>query len=674
MGCLQSEGRLNNQDVCNLLVITMYPPTNWQEHDAVVLWDYQAAMLNRISQDWDIIIPEEGVFSIDCGFVYSEASEMQDDILLAKDFLLSDQGKRALTNAGFSALTGETDLSAWDGAKLTYNPDFRRAVLAVKLYGPASVQERLLLQSMTILLFCIAAQRILRRVPQGLYRVTSLYCLLFVLLWMLIGIIKTLSLHPDLTRYLWFATYIPRHILPVCWFYMCYVNRYNRLPLKKWRMALIAIAIVLTAFVFTNDFHRLVFIYTTANPVLWANQYSNGWGYYLSLLWSFSLIIAGSTLLVQKNRTRRQKRQMLYTGILFSALLVYQAFYILGVRYILDLDVPTTVAILILVFILAVQHERFMGSSLLELPIFHNSPYGIAIYDGTGRTVYSNAVMKLFQDKQEDLPQPGQELYESAEVLSGERTFKPHVYVTDTSRALILEDITGLKRLEMSLKETHQKLKAVQELLVRQAEETRNLTDKLEQERYSLQMDQLFKEKLDEVRRQLRLISEAAREKQNDAHLRRVRLLISICQQRLRFIIRSLEAHPLLPAVLIENYAAGVIKDGQRIGMDGVITADSHGFCPSVIAASILEAIDDICLYAFDLPGASLICRLDANGAGLTLNALLSWEDSIHAVHGVMLPENLVQSITKLGGQVFQDTEEDGLLTRLHFSFQEVRE
>ncbi|MEA5059914.1 MAG: histidine kinase N-terminal 7TM domain-containing protein [Candidatus Pelethousia sp.] len=671
---LQAKCRLNRQAIYQSTEYQyMCPPDKLAEHDAIVLWDYQAAMLTRSSNDWDIIMPEEGTLSVDCGFVYNKAWAMREDRLLIKEFLLSEQGRLALANAGFSALADETDLSAWDMAKLTYNPDFRRAVLSVKLYGPASVQERLWLQSLTILLFCIAAQRILQRVPQGLHRMTSVYCLLFVLLWMLIGIIKTLSIDHDMTRYIWFATYIPRHILPVCWFCMCYVNRYGRLPSKKWLTTFTALAVLLTALVFTNDFHHFVFIYTTANPAMWASQYSNAWGYYLSLLGSFSLVIAGSALLFHKNRTRRQNRQMLYAGILMGALLVYQALYIFGVQYIVDLDIPTTVAGCILVFILALQQERFMGASLLELPIFKNSPYGIAIYDGAGHTVYSNDVMERFQNQQAMSPCPKQALYEAAEVSAGERIFKPHVYMQNTSRALILEDITDLKRLEGSRKETHNKLKAVQKLLVKQAEDARSLTDKLEQERYFLQMEGLLKNKLDELRRLLHSILEGAGEGRNNGNLRRIRFFICICQRRLRFIIRSLEAHPLLPAVLIERYAAGVIQDGQRMGLDGVITADSSGFCPAMVIAPILEAIDSISLCAFDLPGSSIIYRLDANNFSLTLNALLSWEEGSPAVEDAMLPEALVRNLRELGGEIHQDAEEDGLLTRLHVSFQEVR-
>lgn len=672
---LNVQNRLNRQNEYWFPgYIYMYRPDRLPEHDAVVMWDYQTAMLTGVSADWDIIIPEEGAFTVDCGFVYGRSLNTRENLRRVKEFLLSEQGRQTLSDAGFSPLTGEAELSAWDFSRLTYNPDFRRTVLSVKLHGPASILERLLLQSVTVLLFCIAAQRILRRIPQGLNRATSFYAMLFAAIWVLIGIVKILSIPHELTRYLWFTTYIPRHILPVCWYCMCHMNRYGRLPSQKSLKWLGSIAVFLTLFVFTNDLHRQVFGYILADPTTWTNQYSYEWGYYLSLLWSFSLIIAGLRLFIHNNMTWRQKRQMLYGGVFFAILLVYQFSYIAGVTPIIDLDIPTTVAIFILVFNLAAQRERFMGASLLELPIFRSSPYAIAVYDGAGQIVYHNTVMEsLKQDALKSRPS-AQGYGKAVEFLSGEKVFKSREYTLDTGRVLVLEDITALKRLEQSLKETHKKLEAVQGLLVQQAQETRDSTGRLAYEKHSRQMDQLFREKLEDAHRQLNRICEGAGENSDNTLLRRIRFLLCICQQRLRFIIRSLETHPLLPAELIENYVSGVIRDGRRFGLDGVITAASNGFCPAGIIAALLESIDDICRYALDLPGSSLILRLEGDEAGITLNALLSWEGDMPSGRGAMLTESLSSTITGLGGQVCQETEEDSLLTRLYIPYVEVRE
>ncbi len=286
--------------------------------------------------------------------------------------------------------------------------------------------------------------------------------------------------------------------------------------------------------------------------------------------------------------------------------------------------------------------------------------------------MYSNDTMRSLRDSEIVLCPPGHPEEGSAEVLSGERTFKRYEYTLDAGRAVVLEDITYLTRLRLSQKETHEKLKAVRELLIRQAEMTRSLTDRLEQERYSNKMDSLFNNKLEQLRSQLNLMNSAGEDELSDAHLRRARFLLFICQQRLRFIIQSLGVHPHVPAEMIEGYAAGLIKNGRRIGLDGVFTAASRGSCPPATVETLLECIDTLCLFAFDMPASSFIFRMDAHEAGIALNASLSLEGDNSIIDSRMIPEDLVAGVTALNGRIEQEAEEDGLLTRLFFPVQEA--
>ena len=670
---LQAQNRLNHQDQYHSRAYwAMFDPEGLEEHDAVILWDYQAAVLKRSCADWEIVYPEEGPFSVDCGFAYGGDGRESDNLRAVKGYLLSDEGRQALEEAGFSPLTGPVDLSVWDRARLAYNPGFRRTVLNVKRYGPASVQERLLLQAAILFLFAIAVQRILRRIPAGLYRATSLAGILFVLLWMVLGTAKLLVPTPALTRYLWFATYIPRHFLPVCWFCMCHVNRYSRLPSQRNLAALLYGALFLTAFVFTNDLHRFFFAYTGELPVTWTDQYTNGWGYYLSLSWAFSLSVAGLMLLVYNNWTGQEKRRMFYAAIFFILLTAYQSLYAVGVEQILDLDIPTTVALLFLVFILAAQRERFMGASLLELPLFQNSPYAISIYSREGRAVYNNALMDALPCGGTPFPLAAGKPRGSSSVPVGGRVFRPHVYELESGRALVLEDVTPLKRLEGQLQETHKRLKAIRGLLIRRAGETRRLAGRLERERHARQMEGLFQKKLEEARRYLGLLSKTAEPDEYNGLLRRIRFLLSICQQRLRLIISSLENHASLPFALIERYAAGMIEAGRRFGLDAVITADLNGTCPPVIVAPLLESIDRIFLYSFGMPGSSVICRLERGASALIFTAHFSQEGDLPFPADNLIPEDLQGLLTGLGGEIHEEAEEDGLLVRLIFPCREV--
>lgn len=675
---LQSEGRLNGQDEYGFPGhnhVYLYDPGRVSLYDAVVLWDYQAAALMRISGEWEIIVPVEGAFRVDCGFVTSRSAAAEADLRRVKGFLQSGEGQLSLRQAGLSPLGGTPDLTAWDPARLTYNAAFRRSVLSVKLRGPASVLERLLMQGGTLLVFCVAVALILRRIPPGLYYVTSAYTLSLVLLWMIIGVVKTLSLDPHLTRYCWYATYLPRHALPFGWYCMSYVNRNGRLPDRKSLHTLGLLSLLLTVFVFTNDLHQQVFIHLDPDPSTWANRYGHAWGYYLSIGWSIVTISAGTALLFRRGMTRRQGRQLFYAGASVVALLTYQLSYLAGVRHALDLDIPTTVALLMLVFLLAEQRERFMGASLLTLPVFRSSPHAIAVYDQQGQVAYSNAAMAGLGPEQEHAKavalsaRPGDALL--TDVVVGDRAYSPHLYALDHGRAIVLEDITSIRRLERSLRETHHKLRAIGMLLVRQAGEAQTLTSSLEQERYSGQINSLLTEKLATVELWLNRAAAPNRGHVGQGALRRIRFVLSICQQRLRFVIRSLEAHPHIPAQLVADYAAQVMAAGQRLGLDGVVTGAICGDCPLDVAGALLESLDCICLSALDRPGSSLICRIEGDDVAIALHALLSLADGEDATPTLSqdLPCTLIEQIAALGGRLSEEIDDDTVVWRLRFRY-----
>lgn len=664
---LNTQGRLNPQEeYWSGIYEYLYDPDRLPEYDAVVLWDYQARALSV--DQWEIVIPIEGTFSVDCGFVYGGSRDTGGDAERVRAFLLSEEGARALQEAGFAPLTGQTMLSKWDEARFLYNPQFRRVVLLQKLNGPASVLERVLLQSATALLFCIATHRVLRRIPDGPKRTASFWSMLFTLLWLLTGIVKALVFSQNFARYCWFFTYVPRHILPVCWLCMSYANRYDRLPSRKNLTYMLVTAFLLTAFVFANDLHRQVFIYMQSNPQTWADHYSNGWGYYLSLLWSFSLLFVGLVLFVGKKRKRMQRRQMLYAGILFSVLVTYQALYVLGVEHILDLDIPSTIAACLLMFNAAMQRERFMGASLLSLPLFHNSPYAIAVYDDAGRAVYRNAQMESLK---EAAPESTCGDTVETEFVCGKSTFLTKTYALNTVRVLVLEDITAIKHLEGSLEETRKRLNAVRLLLIQKEENTPALAGRLEQDRYSRQMECLLKEKLQQARQQVSLIS-AKRVPEGITAVPRARFLLYICQHRLRFLIRSMERPPVLLATLVRDYMMGLITDGRRVGLDGVMTG-TGGACSAEIAAIMLELADSVCLFAFDTPGTSLVGRIEATERSVLLGATFFWEEGAHPVLNIP-DENLKNAVLALGGGIKTDTDEDGCSLRLFFPCEGVAE
>jgi len=672
---LKSEERLNNMRTAynSENYKYMYDIDELDQYDAVILWDYQAHALNQTANSWDIVIPVEGALTVNCGILYNE--EHTNSALLKKiENLSSDEGRTIMKEAGFSPVAAQTDLTAWNSARIFFGPAFRRQIIEEKQYSPASLYERMFLQTMILLMFCIAARLILRRFPQGPYRSTSAAAMAFVLLWLLTGIIKTLSFNEDVTRYWWFASYIPRHFLPVCWYFICHLAAFGKLPPKKTAALLAAIAVLLSAAVMSNDLHNWFFIYLSGIPTYWYNDYTYGGGYYLSLFWTIALIFAGAVFLIRMKKTRQQKRQLVFAGALMAVLITYQVLYMIGIKYIIDLDIPTTVAIAVLLFLFAVQKERFMGASLLALPVFHDSPYALAVLDPDHQVAYSNAAMKEIMQSDPHLSafadvQDGS----TAEAPAGKKTYNVRKYIFGNNKALLLEDITYMKKVEHELEETRGKLDTVRIILTRLSQDTRRMAEKTEQEHYLLQMNRLFISKIKEIKNWLPDKQAELSRYNSRSVLLHARLLIYICQHRLRFMIRSAEMHSSVKADQIKEYVSCLVRDANRIGLDGAVTGTAGGLCPARAVLPLLEAIDRIILFAHACPGTSLVCHMEADGEGLWLNALVSWEGSdTAAMRQNILPEKLEKLIVKAGGKVLQQIEEDCVLVKLSFQYREV--
>ncbi|NLO35390.1 MAG: hypothetical protein GX112_03420, partial [Clostridiaceae bacterium] len=680
---LDAYAHLNDQQRLNGREEYLFPgfrngvrPDRLTAFDAVVLWDYQARTLLGQDPNWTVVMPEEGLLTVSCGYLTIPNADLSPPAASLAAYLQSEDGRQALLAAGFAPLAPDSDLSAWDAARLTYNPRFRRQVLAVKRYAPASLQERLLQKAISLILFCLAAWFLLRRVPPGPQRSVSLTAILLIVFWILCWLVKSLPVSAGLSRACWFMSYIPRHFLPVVWIGMCTAGRTGRLPSRHLLAGLAGPALVLSVLVLSNDIHQLVFDYQTEVAADYLNDYRNNIGYHLSLGWSFSLIVAGLVVLLRRQMSRRERLQLLYAGILAAFLLAYQVTYMLNVLPVIDLDIPTTVAMLYLLFSLAAQRERFLDASWLTLPILQDSPYAVAVFDGAGQLRYRNEVMAAALPDLDQAAAVDRLLLASgpeADIRVGSRVFKRHDGQNPAGQIVLLEDITAIRNLEDDLQQTRARLIDVNALLARQVGNVSALASRLEQERYTRQWEQLFCDKLLSARQELDSIDPERPDADQRQALRTVRLRLFICQHRLRLIIRSLEEHPDLPASLVARYAAGLVKDGRRVGLDGVATARAHGMLPPNVLPILAEVIDSVCLASYTLPGTSLVLHLESDAEVITLNVCLALENGNVPESGSILDVSLFDQVRATGGLASQDDEEDCLKIRLSWQREEER-
>lgn len=643
----------------------VYQPHRPDLFDAVIMFDYQARYLARSSDNWLIVEPVEGSFLIDCGYIISQRAENQDEFRLLQAYLESDEGKQALLDAGFGPLVESTSLSGWDKARLLFNPMFRRIVRLDKLHAPASVRERLLLQSVTLLLFYSAAFLVIRRVPRGINRNTSITALAFVLLWMVLGILKTVSVNHNIMRQFWFLTYLPRHTLPLIWYCMCHLHIYKKLPNRKLLISTGIISILLTMMILTNDYHQQAFRYHSPDYRTWEHFYSNGWVFFISVAWSFAFTIIGLVILFKEKMTRRQKRQYLYALAFLVFLIVYQFSYMIGLQVVIDLDVPTSIGMIVMVFMLVNQRERFMGALLLSLPILQKTTHGIAVLNDKGEIIFHNETLQRVINLNDDIAGiVKKDLYKS-----DGRVYVPHSYYLEGGQAIIFEDITDLKALEEELILSHKKIEAIHNLLIDQAEDKPRQIAHVHQEQFICRLDQLLQKKIKKICLSL---SDLPKQRTDEVWLRQIRLIITQSQQRLRLVLAGYKTDSSLPSEQIITYIQQVFSNGKRIGLDGVVTAENRLDISCDTLPGILDIFDEICLLTLKMPAASLICHLSSREEGHMLSIFI--EQELHSLDKSQLARLVVQlkSFNSQSVKIHHAHLPDGLSIKAHFAKEEA--
>jgi hypothetical protein len=394
-------------------------------------------------------------------------------------------------------------------------------------------------------------------------------------------------------------------------------------------------------------------------------------------------------LLLRRRTNRQQRRQLQLSGLLLLVLLLYQIAYYVGVPRILELDVPTTVVIVVLLFLHAIEQTRFLGASLLSLPVFRSSPLALAILRHDGGVAFRNDAMErlISSGYEPAVPKPGQPGGACCLFADG-RWWEAGIIESGKGLALILEDISSIRELETQLETTGQKRIAVRRILENQAQRITSQSEQTATDIYMRQWSLVFLEKTN------RLLGEMKQMLQGSAipslppgeALRWIRLGIHQCQRRLRLMTRMADGGNVIPLAHVVAYLEGLVQDASRLDIDCTVTGAAEGGCTLDMLLPFLSAVEEMLEYARSR-GNSLILHLLPHPEGFELHAALhaeldiitgAWQDMSPAKapraqddpdSGVFalyrISDAIVTAILNHGGTVRHSQEEDGVSVRL---------
>lgn len=213
---------------------------------------------------------------------------------------------------------------------------------------------------------------------------------ILIVFWMLIRIIRGVTIDINIERICWYLYYLPLIFIPTL-FYVCSNSLLSKMN-KTRKIFIYLISSILLILVLTNDFHELVFKF---NNGIYHNDYNHYVGYYLIFIWIFYLF-GGSMIKLAINRLKIKKDLKVFLPLIVLLLgLIYTYLYILDVPYIRETNMSIVNSVLICLGIELAFYLDLIPNNKKYIQNFFNSNLDMAIISLDGKTKYTTCSFKV---------------------------------------------------------------------------------------------------------------------------------------------------------------------------------------------------------------------------------------------------------------------------------------
>ena len=217
---------------------------------------------------------------------------------------------------------------------------------------------------------------------------------ILIIFWMLIRVIKGVTVDVTIERMCWYLYYLPLIFIPT-FFYICSHSLLSKMN-KKRKIIIYLISSILLILVLTNDFHELVFKFY--NGIYFHNNYNHYIGYYLIVIWIFYLFGGGMIgLAINRLKIKRDLKAFLPLIVLLLGL-IYTYLYILDVPYIRETNMSIVNSVLICLGIEFAFYLDLIPNNKKYIQKFFNSNLDMAIISLDGKTKYTTCAFKEVPD------------------------------------------------------------------------------------------------------------------------------------------------------------------------------------------------------------------------------------------------------------------------------------
>ena len=213
---------------------------------------------------------------------------------------------------------------------------------------------------------------------------------ILIVFWMLIRIIRGVTIDINIERICWYLYYLPLIFIPTL-FYVCSNSLLSKMN-KTRKIFIYLISSILLILVLTNDFHELVFKFN--NGIYFHNDYNHYVGYYLIFIWIFYLF-GGGMIKLAINRLKIKKDLKVFLPLIVLLLgLIYTYLYILDVPYIRETNMSIVNSVLICLGIELAFYLDLIPNNKKYIQKFFNSNLDMSIISLDGNTKYTTCAFK----------------------------------------------------------------------------------------------------------------------------------------------------------------------------------------------------------------------------------------------------------------------------------------
>lgn len=482
------------------------------------------------------------------------------------------------------------------------------------------------------------------RIVQKNIRICLVISAALMLLWMALRAIKYNSPADINTygRYLWYSYYIAMVFLPLMMFFaMLNIGKPENTNNRKY--LLIIPAAVLVLLVMTNDFHQLAFVF---EPDFhnWNKQYSYGPVYYVIAVWIFILVLSSIVLSINRCRISATRKKLWIPIVIILVAIIYTLWNNLNHGYsgLRIYNVPEVFCFASIALWESLIQIGLVPSNTGYGDFFNASNLNTLIFDNEGNVKYrSKNATNVSKDV---VLQNGNSVVIDENIILKKHNIKG-------GKAVWTEDISAINRINRELSEVKEQISEYNVILKSEAELKKRRAAVTEQNKLYDSITEFIRPQLCDLENILKNIEN----NRGDISVNYAgACVVNVYIKRISNLLIMAKSRKMLNAFELENSIRELTEYISVYGISCSFFSNVSGEISAEKTIALFKFIGIFIRHIMSCTDA-LLFNLKVNEKFIDLKI------NCDSKNEMKIPDDLLDDITKLGGNVTTEYDADTL-------------